>query len=301
MRRLSATTIALLFVTGLAWSPLQAQRSADSTANSLGWSTRIVDADRSSEARSFRIYGTPDQLTLALVVANRSARSVTLTQQMFSSHVRVSVVGADAVVPVTVTWLPEALGIGGALDPRLVLPTEPVQVDVRRTVEWRVVLRPIDTAGFAAREYAVKIDFSDEMAARSAMHATQLTVFASPARNDDERASEYHFLGRKALVEGRFVEARGYLQSARAVKPSGSVGLVELAITHLWLKEYRRAIIVLEQLPPSHGHSAVPQTLALAYLGVGDDYKAAQVLRRAGMSSPDVVSELDRLRRRVRP
>jgi tetratricopeptide (TPR) repeat protein len=180
------------------------------------------------------------------------------------------------------------------------MPNETFEVGTRRGIEWRVMLRPSETDRFPAGQYLVNIELSDDLAARSAIRRTQMSVLASPARNDAERADEFYSLGRRALANGHLLEARGYLQRARATRPGTSIALFELAVIHLRLKEYREAIATFEQLPPIQDRSPIPVFLAQAYVGVGDEGKAAQVLLRTGMNSRDVASELDRLRRLVR-
>jgi tetratricopeptide (TPR) repeat protein len=300
MHRLSAPTIATLVIIVVCGAFLGAQPQSALRAGSLRWYASIADADQLPEARSFRVYGTPDQLTVALVIANETTRPIAVNQEMFSHQVRFSVVGTSA-VPIAVTWLPEAWWVAGALGPTPVLPDERFEVGASRTVEWRVAIRPTQADRFAGGQYLVKIELSDEMAARSTTHGTQLAVTTGLARSDDERAAEYLFLGRRALKDGRLLEARDYLQRARTANPATSVALFELAVAHLQLREYREAIATFEQLHPVREQSSIPGYLAEAYVGLGDDGRATQVLRRAGMSSRDIVSELDRLRRRVRP
>lgn len=205
MRRLIAATAAIVPMIMLFGSTFHAQRRPPvSDIGSIRWYASIADADQMPEARSFRIYGTPDQLTLALVTVNETARPMALNQAMFSSHVRFSVLRTSA-VPVVVTWLPEAWR--GALGPTPVLPDETFEVGTRRGIEWRVVVRPTDGDRFVAGQYIVNIQLSGEMAARSTVRRMQLAVLASPAWNEDERAAENHFLGRTALAKGRLVEA----------------------------------------------------------------------------------------------
>jgi hypothetical protein len=304
MRRLSIAGVAILPIVVLYGSTLNAQqRPRQPSAYSIRWYASIVDADQLPEARSFRIYGTPDQLTVALTSVNDTAAPMSLNQAMFIGHVRFSVVGADA-VPVTVTWLPEAWWVAEARGPTPILPNQTFDVGTDRGIEWRVVLRPAEADRFAAGQYFVNIDSSDEMPAHRSIH-NQLAVFVGPAQNDGERADEYSFLGRKALLDGRLLEARDHLLRARAAKPSGSVALFDLGVTHLRLKEYREAIRAFEQLlsqlPPLREFSAIPGYLAHAYVGAGNDAKAAQMLQQTGLTGRDVVLELDRLRRRVRP
>jgi hypothetical protein len=289
-----ASLVGLLF-----GSLSSAQQPSALAARSLRWYASVADADQMPEARSFRIYGTPDQITLTLTTVNETARPIALNQAMFTSHVRFSALRTNAAVPVTAAWLPEAWWVRGALGPTAVLPNETFEVATNRGIEWRVVLRPTDGRPFVAGQYLVNIELSDEMASRSIIRGMQLAVLASPPRNDDERAAEYLFSGRNSLRKGQLLEARVYFQRALAANPATRGALFDLAVTHLRLKEYREAIAGFEQFLPVVERSPLPGYLAEAYVGVGDDGKASQILRQNGKSERDIVVELDRLRRRV--
>jgi hypothetical protein len=127
-----------------------------------------------TEARSFRIYGTPDQLTLALVTVNETARPMALNQAMFSSHVRFSVLRTmQCRLP---SLAAGAWWVGGRWD-WTSCRMKRLKSAQTEGIEWRIDFGP-RTGSFHGRSVSCEHQLSDEMAARSTTRRMQLAVLA---------------------------------------------------------------------------------------------------------------------------
>jgi hypothetical protein len=84
-------------------------------------------------------------------------------------------------------------------------------------------------------------------------------------------------------------------------REGGFGGLYDLGNIYLKRQKYREAIECFEPLisESSRGLSFVPQLLAEAHIGVGDEAKALGVLNRLGMSPERITAEMDHLRANV--
>ena len=100
---------------------------------------------------------------------------------------------------------------------------------------------------------------------------------------------------------GQLQEAEEHFRHAADAQAGESGGLYDLGNIYLRRSKYREAIDCFERLMPnaSRGTSFVPQLLAEAYVGAGDEARAVHVLDRLGMSAQQIATEVEQYRQNV--
>jgi hypothetical protein len=124
----------------------------------------------------------------------------------------------------------------------------------------------------------------------------RITAPSTPA----EVAAMYVQRGVVAFDRTQFEEAATLYRQAVDVHPADAGGALHLlGGTYLKMGRYAEAIPVLQRLP-IQGQKLVQAYLAEAYVGVGNEAEAMNLLRRNGWPEADVAARIDDLRARVR-
>jgi Flp pilus assembly protein TadD len=132
-----------------------------------------------------------------------------------------------------------------------------------------------------------------------ARHRTELTLHVRNPTTANNASQSEQARGRLALKERRYGDAlAAFLRAAAAGPPD--VGLsAELGSAYLGIRAFPDAVTWLERaisLSSPAYKSALPEMLALAYVGNGDDVNAARILRSRGKSAEETAREVIRLR-----
>lgn len=128
--------------------------------------------------------------------------------------------------------------------------------------------------------------------------SSSFTLVISAARTARERAAAIRHAGRIAADAGRLGEAVTQFRAAVDADTNDKGARNLLGMMYLRLGRYRDAADTLQVLMRDRvvEQSTVPQNLAEAYIGLGDDAKAATVLSVLGWSDTATAKELARLR-----
>jgi tetratricopeptide (TPR) repeat protein len=122
-----------------------------------------------------------------------------------------------------------------------------------------------------------------------------MTAPSTPA----EVAAMYVQRGQVAFERRQFDEAVALYRQAIDAHPSDAgMPLQRLGVTYLAMGRYDEALPVLQRLPIRI--LAIQAYLAEAFVGIGNEAEAVDLLRRNGWSQADVVARIDDLRARVR-
>jgi len=281
--------------------------TASQRTGAVIWSARIADADLLTEARSFRVYETPDELQLILGLSNDTSTSFVLTQEAVEQAVSIVLVSSETEIPATFTWSLRRIGL--SLPPTS--PSESIDIPSGSGATWNVSVRRQDSRAFVANRYSLLLTYHP-IAATSASDPTQkvtprlgfskTSVFAvtGPAITDSERAAAHRYSGQKALLSGDNVAAIRAYQESLKLEAENLVALSGLGWALLQSGRFAEAVDVLElRLKKSDGalgRSLLPSHLATAYVGAGNELRARDVLQKAGYTSDAVEIEIARLR-----
>ena len=302
--------VLVLFATLIALSASPAVTAAQ-FFDPLRAALSVSDAEPQSEARLFRVYETPKQLTLLLTLANQSSRNIFVDQTGLERNLRFTVNRDWRRVPISARWNRDAKQAGRDA-PVAVSPGKSIQVDAVDSVEWRIDLERADGRTFPAGRYAIEVAWGDardyvSTAAGQPWSGTtpgrgRVSVLVAPPTTARERAAAYRLAGSIALRGKRQAEAVQALQRARTADPTDHMSMVALGGAYLQVKRYAEAIVEFEnalRVMPQ-GRSGVPMHLALAYVGLGDELNATRVLREHGMLESRISSELNQYRATIR-
>jgi hypothetical protein len=266
---------------------------------------------QTSEPRLFRLYETPEQLTLLLTLANESSDIVFVDHGGLERDVRFSVNRDGRSFPITARWNPDTRQAG--LDaPASVSLGSSVRIDPDRGVEWRIDLQRADGMRFPSGRYAIEVALGDARSHVStaagqpwrgaALRSTSVSVIVALPATAREQATAFRSAGTLALRGNRQPEAVQAFQRARKADPTDHLSMIALGDAYLRVNRYAEAIVEFENaLPimPAH-RSGVPMRLALAYVAVGDESNATRVLRAAGVPEQRIPSNLDQFRSTIR-
>jgi predicted Zn-dependent protease len=270
-------------------SLLSARAAQVQLSGGIRWFVRIADTDVTSEPRTFRIYGTPADLTTQLTISNESARVILVRPSALLDNVHFAVVAAD---PIAVT---ASLQDASA---------QPVSIDPGKGAAWSIELRRADGQSFDAARYTIRVDVTPSAwNARLLFAQTELTVVTGPPIPSTERVAALRQQGRRAMAEHRVGDAIAAYRLAVNGDPSNTVSLIALGDALSAAGRYTDAASVLaraEALVPFGEGSSVASKLAHAFVGANDDASAAAALRRAGIPEQRIAAELARLRRTIR-
>ena len=301
------TLIAASFV-GLLARSTHAQPSPTAV---LRWAAVVAHGQpMTPNPRSYRLFGTTSEITLAITLFNESNAPVTIERTVFTEAARFEVTGTQtmSVVP---QWM-TAIRRSGESIPQELAPQEEIRLESGRGFEWRVILRSESGESFPAGDYELAIDLSRALTSVTTADGTKWAgqfvprntyhVSLAPASTPAEQAAMYRGMAEQALAEQRPEQAVGLFNRALQATPTDPDSLAGLGNAYLRLGRYRDAVSAFTQALPLLGNvrSGVPTLLALAYVGIGDEASATAILRRAGKSAADVNRDILNFREQVR-
>ena len=272
----------------------------------------VSDAEpQISEPRLYRVYETPEQLTLLLTLANDSSETLFFDQTELERGVDFTVTRDQQSVPITARWNADTRQAGRDA-PVAVAPGGSTRMDPGKGVEWRIDVLPTNGATFTPGRYAIDVALGDARSYVStaagqpwggaALRRTSMSVIVAPPATARERAAAFRGTGAVAIRENRQAEALQAFQRARTADPSDHLSMIALGHAYLRVRRYAEAIVEFEnalRVMPRE-RSGVPMRLALAYVAVGDESNAARVLREQGVPEPRIPSNLDQFRATLR-
>ena len=274
----------------IALMTLSSQVDTQPFRNLGGWHAVLRHAD--SVGRNHRVYDLPHELTVSLSMSNESGMDLAVDYPRLPGRVRFSVTGAED-IPVVATW-PANAG--------------PNQLG------WTIVLTRKDGQAFSAGKY--KIDISVRAVyelmrtpsgkpLRGIEHqSTGLFVLIKEPANAREQSAAYRLLGKRTLAEDAS-EGLRLLVLATHADPTDLGALLDLAQAYVKTGRCRDAIPIFERAVqrskdrPAGRHNTFPYLLAHAYVCVGNEQRAAQVLREGGVSEERLKDTIARFRKTV--
>jgi tetratricopeptide (TPR) repeat protein len=242
----------------------------------------------------------PQELQVNVAVINRSAGGIIINVQDFTSRMRIVLDPAN--VPLSVRWIPpplssDSLGAAGQL-----------RLAAGEGSAFQGIVRAV-SGSFAPGRYKLRVTLAHAMSTivseagqRLAPRADAMAFLTMLGpENALEQTVAYRWAGRVALEHHRLGDAERLSKLAVESDPARLAGLYELGHVHLERKEYQEAAKCFERLlaVPRKELGYVPQLLAEAYVGLGDDAAATRALERLGFRKERIASELARLRQIV--
>jgi predicted Zn-dependent protease len=225
-------------------------------------------------------------------MSNESGMDLAIDYPRLPGRVRFSVTGVQD-IPVVATW-PANAG--------------PNQVG------WTIVLTRKDGQAFTAGEYKIDISMTaayelmrtpSGKALRGIEHQSAgLFVLIKEPTNAREKSAAYRLLGKRKLAADAS-EGLRFLVLATQADPTDLGALIDLAHAYVKTGRCREAIPIFERgvqrLKDRRAgqHNTLPYSLAHAYVCVGNEQRAAQVLREGGVSEESLKDTIARFRKTV--
>ncbi len=270
----------------------------------LSWVVAVDDAERLPVARSYRLFGAPREVVLQLTVANDSEATIVLNLHRLAQGSQIVMRSNNGEIPTAIDWSSEPT-FG---DSRPYVPSDPaVRLNAQAWFKWSVRIRRADAGTFEDGSYKIQVSLGDvgqalQLEAGSPRRVTdrrsELSLIVRSASTPAERAAENVIAGHRAQAAGNLDEAIRSFKAAAEADPADLENYNYLGMAYLQARRFREAVDSLGlALPLARGaRSALPEHLALAYVGLGDDRSAAAVLRQAGRPEPTMDAALSELR-----
>ena len=181
-------------------------------------------------------------------------------------------------------------------------------LDAKQGCAWHLTIRRTDghlfengtfQLHFSARDLAEGVrKATGETWRGTFLRRTTLSVAVEPATTPEARAAEHRLAARAALDEGNTAEAIRRYELAVAAAPNDLDRHADLGFAYLQGRRFREAVNAYRVALPlaQRERSMIPEMLALAYLGLGDEPSAAAVLSSTGTPSQQVTEKLRQLR-----
>jgi hypothetical protein len=293
------------------WLAALLAASVTTQRESYFWWHASIDAAHSvaaAELPTFVVYGDQPGLDIAWTFKNdEGAESIRIDPSAFRATVVIRARQHAQAIETVLEWSPGGRMIGseggelaGALGPQQLAPGDLIQ--------WNSILRRADGEPWGRGEYELRIDMSGPVASllssgkpytgRAQLDGTMLVRIESDS-SPHGRKARYIRDGQRAMANGATAAAIKNYRSALAVDPSDRASQASLGQALVAAGEYREAVDHLERaltLAFTGEKSAIPETLAYAYLATGDESNAVRVLRLFH-PEPAVNARLERLRK----
>jgi tetratricopeptide (TPR) repeat protein len=271
------------------------------------WGARVAEADDlTPNARSYRLFQSPDQVSILLIFTNFSAFGVTIDTQRFRDLVRVKV-RAGAEVPVETQWEWTLRRSGESYSTNV---PEHVELEAGAGFAWAFTVRQTSGEVFSLQDYEIDIVLADAVSSLRdedrnpysgrILPSTQLHLSVALPETVADFARMHRLRARLAAEAGQGTQAIESYRRALAFLPDDFELNASLGHTYLGLNRYPEAAAVYERVLPAVAgrESIIPLMLALAYVGAGEEAKAAQLLESNGLPAartPEAIRELRRL------
>jgi hypothetical protein len=265
-------------------------------------SARIEVDDAFRGKSGFRFFDVPLEFEIRVVVVNYSGSPVLVDVRAFADRLRVALEGSTT--PLNARWITPAIPDGASKTSATVLRLRPE--------EGRFFRGQLSAANGAFRvgAFTLRVSLSAAMATIVSESGERLTPHGDavapldilPPRNADEQRIAYQHAATNALFHHRLEEAERFSKLLTDSDASSSTGLSVLGRVYLQRKNYRAAVQIFERLLNDSRQKElglIPQLLAEAYVGAGNDSAAVRTLERLGYRHAVLAKELTRLRQIV--
>jgi tetratricopeptide (TPR) repeat protein len=185
-----------------------------------------------------------------------------------------------------------------------------IQLQPGDWLEWRASVRREDSGSWTRGNYECAIDMASALRTLSsdgrswrgrAVTEGKLTIQIADGTTLAARKAERAEQAARSLADGQPQAAVGHYQAMVQADPTDRAGYAGLGLALVAARQFKEAVAALEVALPSaiQEKSSIPETLAYAYVAIGDQANAARVLRMVVPES-QVTARLDRLRTAAR-
>jgi hypothetical protein len=246
------------------------------------------------EPSGYGVFGPADRITFPITVRNDEESGVPVTLRAgFFSSTSINVRRADRIVPTQTEWRLEAR-CGGAAASQACTTTTDVYLPPDSFVEATVSVTASDGQRIGVGDYEIVVDV--QAAGTLIVNSTggaftgvigplrrpiPLAVRAIPSTTSGLKRF-FHYEIEGALQRRDNPAALALYQQMAALDPADLAPYVGMGNVLVELGRYGEAVIVLERVLPTlgRGESLTPEVLAVAYVGLGRDAQAEELLRR---------------------
>jgi hypothetical protein len=259
---------------------------------------------------AYRLYDAPAALEFVFEATNDSPNPIVVDQRRLRDGISLVFSDDARQLPVIVQWVNEVLEFG--LDnPTATSEGLPIGIQAREMAQWRFTVSRADGQPFEFGNYIVKLRVDVKDAVRGAdggewrgRHTAQgeghIVISIQPPISTAERVS------RQALIASRAhrlhdINAELAAWTRAAAEDPGNRSLdSKIALLYLVMGRYPEAARAWEAIAARVGYrSEVADSLATAYLGIGDEARARQVLRQSGKDEASLTASVGELRKRL--
>jgi len=267
-------------------------QARDEVSLSIG----IADADElpAPPARASRMYAEPRQFRLPVGIANRSASKGAVFVDLDGIRRTFGLlIQREMEIPITIQWLDEVMLNAEPMTLPLEsswVRLEPGQYLGRTVVVERVDGRPFDsgqyylTGGFQKVRNALRNVDGTAYQGQVSEPLGQWSLLVRLPTSTAERVRMHESAGSAALARRDLARALAEYTQLLQIEPANVGAQLAMGSISLQAGRYREAIEwwerVAPRLPSGSNHAV---NLAMAYVGAGQDYKATEVLRAAGL------------------
>jgi hypothetical protein len=252
------------------------------------------------EPSGYGVFGPTDRITLPITVRNDEEIGVPVTLRAgFFTSTSISIIGRVGRVPSQAEWQLEAR-CGGAAASQACTTMTDVFLPPNSFVEATVSLTALDDQHLGIGDYEIVLDVQDARTRIvNATNGKAFTGVTGPLRRPIRLAIQavpsttsglklfYHYEIEGARHRRDHAAALALYQRMVALDPADLGSYAGMGTVLVELGRYAEAVIALERvLPtPGRGESLTPEVLAVAYVGLGRDAEAEDLLRRTRPAS----------------
>ena len=216
---------------------------------------------------------------------------VTVVPAALESAIEIRVKGDDGMIETAPSWAADGKLIHQS-EPAVVSPQQPIVLHPGDLIEWRLSLGRKDGAAWALGRYEYAIDMTRAFAALRkddlpwavrGSREGRITVTIDDGTSKEARRFGHQWRASEALANGRPLDAVEEYRQMIAEDPADEGGYAGLGVALVRARRFKDAIEPLERALPFalKQDSTLPDILAYAYLGIGDELNALRVLRLA--------------------
>ena len=255
-----------------------------------------------------RSYVELDALRFSILATNESAMPLVVDQAKLRQTLTASL-GNEVGTPVDVRWLDDIQSYG--VDQPVIAPVSvPVLIKPGEFARWTVVIRQPGGQPFTWGEFPLKLTVGSLRPAISTPDGgrwngrltepgtyRRLVVVRAPT-TPAETARRWSIAANEARERG---DDEAALQAGLRAAGADPSLQDSLALLYLATGRYKEAAASYERVVARRGgqDDLAAKLLAQAYVGLGDERKASEVLLKSGVPAGDMAQELTKLRDRV--
>lgn len=231
--------------------------------------------------------------------------AITVVPATLQSQIKLAITRGATPIGVDLTWATAGSWVASGLA-AAVGSAEAVELQPGDWLEWRVSARRADASSWTLGKYECAIDMTSALRTLSsgtgpwrgrAVAQGKLSIVIAEGDSADSLKKVHAIRGAEALVNGQPEAAAEQYRMLLQIDPTDPAGLAGLGLALVAARQFKEGAAVLESVLPSilDKRSLIPETLAYAYMALGDEANAARVLRLVVPES-QLTSRLDRLR-----